>query len=155
MISPLPRQDSRNGPVPPSNGVHSTGPKNPVPSFIYIAGWLTSMIGMALFFIFGLSGFNSYTIAGLGLLVGGVLVVISGKILFGDAIARHNLKCKGLWIFSFLMMMAGAILGILVFVGSFNQGKGGPWGVSAAALFIAGTYGYHYSETHREVDKRK
>ena len=138
------------GQVPQPDGVHGTGPQDPVPVFIYVTGGLTSIFGLILFLVFGLSSFNNFTIAGLILLASGGLCIISGKIIFGDEIARHNLKCKGSWIFSFFLMMAGAILGILVFVGTFDEGRGGPWGVLAAALFIAGTYGYYYSETRRK-----
>lgn len=142
-----------NGPVPPSDGVHSAGPQDPVPAWIYAAGGAASIIGAILFFVFGMSSFNYFTIAGLVLLIGGILFSVSGKFLFSDTIARHNMTCKGLGIFSFFLMMGGAILGILVYVGAFDQGEGGPWGVLAAALFIAGACAYYYSETRRKDDE--
>ena len=121
------------------------------PESISVAGGLISISGVVLFFIFGMNSFNVFTIAGLVLMAGGMLLILSGKILFGDKIARFNLKCKGAEVLSLFLMVGGMILGILVYVGAFDQ-KGGP-GAVAAALLIAGAYGFYYGETRRKDEE--
>lgn len=89
-----------------------------IPTWVGVLGGGLAGVGALLFFS-GPNGVNPYTVASFSMIPLGFMVILSGKFYYGSPATKRNMIRGTIATFSFLMIIAGVYMGILLAAGAF------------------------------------
>ena len=142
-----------NGAGTPGYGVDGRNPI-PVPRWVYISGALSSAVGTAAW-VLAPTRETAATDIPLALMLGGIMLIVAARIIYGDAVVRRNAVRLVIAGISYLLVMGGVLVGGLALYGVFNPPEARTWlecGIAGVILGIPGLYyGIKYHQDRESV----